>query len=522
MLKDFLKSSLGKLIILSTIVRIAIACSIQLGNDESYYFTYALQPDWNHFDHPPMVGLFIQFFTLNLNWVNDISMRLTSIIGAAICTWFIAQCGTLIRNKKTGFIAALLYTSSIYTSIIAGVFILPDSPQLVFWLASIYLMLRLLNEMNSIKKNRLILWLAVFIGLACMCKIHAIFLWFGFGAYILFNDRTWLKNIYLYLSVIITIVIVSPIIYWNFKNNFITWQFHSERVEIKNSGMDVDSFVTTFLGQFFYNNPINVVIAIIALVAVAKRKIFIESKYKNLLLWLSLPIIILTTLIALFRTTLPHWSGPGFISLILLSAAFIDWKRTEIVKNYFRKWVQFSMGLICFIVVMGIAFINFYPGSLSNETATETGRDDTTLDMFGWNDFKKSFKEMLISEKKDSNKINTIIVDNWFPASHILYYVAKPLHMRVVGVGDINNLHKFIWLNKEEGNLKKGDDAYYISPSNYFKDANDLYKIYFESIELIKTFPQKRGGKIARYFYVYRLTNASKAIENKMEVLEKP
>lgn len=517
MLKDFLKSSLGKLIIISTVVRIVIAFSIQLGNDESYYFTYALQPDWNHFDHPPMLGLFIQFFTLNLLWVNDVSMRLTAIVGAAFCTWLIAQCGTLIRNKETGFIAALLYTSSIYTSIIAGVFILPDSPQLVFWLGSIYLILKLLNENEVPKKNQQILWLGLCIGLACMSKVHAIFLWGGFGAYILVNDRTWLKNIYLYLSVSITMVIISPIIYWNFKNNFITWQFHSERVEIKNSGIDIDSFITTFLGQVFYNNPINVVIAFVALAAVVKKKVFMKLKFKNVLLWLSLPIIILTSAIALFRTTLPHWSGPGFISLTLLSAAFINWKQKEIVEDYFKKGIQFSLGLICFIVVAGIAVINFYPGALSNKVGVETGRDDTTLDMFGWTDFKNSFQEILVAENKKSS---TIIVDNWYPASHILYYIAKPLHMQVVGVGNIQNLHKFVWLNKQEGFVNKGDDVYYISPSNYFKDPNDVYKKDFESITLIKTYTQKRGGKIARYFYVYKLTNANKSMGNRVEISE--
>ena len=513
MLKSFYDSTLGKLIIISTIIRIIIACSIQLGNDESYYFTYALQPDWNHFDHPPIVGLFIQFFTLNLLWVNDLSMRLTSIIGAAICTWLIAKCGKLIRNKETGLIAAVLYTSSIYTSIIAGVFILPDSPQLIFWLASIYLMLKLLNEKETLKINKQLIGLGVFIGLACMSKVHAVFIWFGFGSYILLNDRGWLKNPFLYLSVLITVVIISPIIYWNLQNNFITWQFHSERVEIQNSGIDVDSFVTTFLGQLFYNNPINVVIAFITVFASFKKTSFLEIKYKKILLWLSLPIIFLTTFIALFRDTLPHWSGPGFISLMLLSAAYIDWKQKEHSNNKFKGWLKASIVLVNFIGFAGIAVINFYPGALSNQIKLETGRDDTTLDMFGWVKFKSSFEEFV---KTHNLNIKTIVVDNWYPASHILYYVAKPLNMKVVGQGSINDLHKFVWLNKQEGYLNKGEDAYYITPSNYFHDPFILFKNNFDTIELIKEIPQYRGGKIARYFYVYKLNNAKTEIGNKI------
>lgn len=509
MVTSFYKSSLGKLIIFSTIIRIIIACSIELGNDESYYFTYALQPDWNHFDHPPMVGLFIQFFTINLLWVNDVSMRLTAIISAAICTWLIAQCGKILRNESTGFIAALLYTSSIYTSIIAGVFILPDSPQLVFWLASILVILKLLNNPENKQIKKLFLALGALIGLACMSKVHAIFIWFGFGMFILLHERKWLKNINLYLSVFISIVIISPILYWNFQNEFITWQFHSERVEIKNSGIDFDSFLTTTLGQLFYNNPINVVIGFIAVVVSFKSIQFIHKKYKTILLWLGLPIILVTTFVSLFRTTLPHWSGPGFISLIILSAAYIDWKRNEISKRYFSSWINSSIILICFIVVAGIYVINFYPGALSNKTNNETGRDDTTLDMYGWVDFKNVFEDFL---KQENITEKNIIINNWYPASHILYYVAKPLQLKVIGVGNIQDLHKFVWLNKQEGVVKKHEDALFITVSNYFQDPNVLYKNHFQSIQLLKKIPQYRGGKLARYFYIYKLKNANKSL----------
>ena len=36
--------------------------------------------------------------------------------------------GKKIRNERTGLYAAVLYNTSIYSSIIAGTFILPDSP----------------------------------------------------------------------------------------------------------------------------------------------------------------------------------------------------------------------------------------------------------------------------------------------------------------------------------------------------------------------------------------------------------
>ena len=53
------------LIALAFLLRLIIAASIGLGNDEVYYRLYAEQLQWNYFDHPPMVGWLIRFFTAN-------------------------------------------------------------------------------------------------------------------------------------------------------------------------------------------------------------------------------------------------------------------------------------------------------------------------------------------------------------------------------------------------------------------------------------------------------------------------
>lgn len=74
------KKLLFRLIIITIIVKIILSLLVELGIDESYYWMYAIQPDWNHFDNPPMVGFLIRLSTLNLHWVNDVSMRLGAIL----------------------------------------------------------------------------------------------------------------------------------------------------------------------------------------------------------------------------------------------------------------------------------------------------------------------------------------------------------------------------------------------------------------------------------------------------------
>ena len=117
---------------ISALIRSFLAYFIEFGNDEVYYWTYAMYPDWSHFDHPPMVGWFIQLFSGNLFFTSEFFIRLSSVICMTINTYLIYLIGKQVKNEQTGFYAALLYTSSVYAFVITGIFILPDTPLSIF------------------------------------------------------------------------------------------------------------------------------------------------------------------------------------------------------------------------------------------------------------------------------------------------------------------------------------------------------------------------------------------------------
>jgi hypothetical protein len=503
-----------RLIIITTVIRCIIACYIDLGNDEVYYFTYAVQPDLNHFDHPPLVGLVIRLFTFNLQWINELAMRLPGIVGAAINTFLIARCGQLVRNRRTGIMAAILYNTSVYASVISGVFILPDSVQLVFWLAAVYTMLKSIDTQLPQQRNQLLMLTGLWIGLAVMSKVHGVFLWFGLLGFLFCHRPGWFKNPFLYLSMLLTALIISPILFWNINNDFITWQFHSERVTVNQQGINFKSFLTTTIGQVLYCNPAQVAIYIPVLGAVFKGYRFVNKPFLLLLLWCSFPIILCTTAISIFRDTLPHWSGPGFLGIMLISAAYIDERMSQGVAGFYKKALNAAIGLMLFVFVAGLSLVNFYPGTLGKKTFPDTGKGDATLDIYGWDELLPAFKNIREDDitKHRMSTSSPMLVHHWFPGSHMYYYVAYPLHMRVVGVGSLLNLHKFQWLNSLSGPVLPGTDAYYISPSNNFTNPAIEYGNAFESYEKAATITQKRSGQIARYWYVYRLKHATRTL----------
>ena len=489
------------LIGISMVVKIILSYFLELGNDEVYYYTYALQPDWNHFDHPPMVGWMIRLFTFNLHWLSALSMRIGGILAAAISTIVIFESGTLLKNEKAGWIAALLYNLSIYTCIIAGLFVLPDSPQLLFFTLSIFVMLNWVIKPQLFTLFGWIL-LGLFIGLATLSKVHGLFLWVGFGLFILFNQIKTLKEKGFYLAIFITIVCIIPIVYWNFQNDFITYKYHSKRVT--HTGISLSSFFQQIGGEFFYQNPLVYIAILVALFRIKKVRFQAKNAQAiNLLLWLSVPLILIFWGLSLFNATLPHWTGPAFISLFLIAGVY--WS------SYSRKSIpvllKWAIGFMGFAVLGFLVLVKIVPTQLGSSKQENLGEYNPINDVTGWAYFSDEFNKIVQKDLAGGSmsKNAPIVVHKWFPGGHLLFYTAPLVHRRVLAIGSLDDVHKFAWLNQTQEGLKIGEDAYCIVPSNLPANPNALYGDYFTQIQAPDTIPIVSKGVLLRNFYVYRL-----------------
>ena len=500
------------LILLASLIRGLLACSVELGNDEVYYRLYASYIQWNYFDHPPMVGWLIRFTTLNLNVDNEFFIRLGAIISAAAATWLIFLCGKKLGNAHTGFMAACMYTVSIYSSVIAGVFILPDSPQLVCWLAALYLLIELTDTKNiTSKKNKQLLLFGLIAGLGMLCKIHTAFLWLGLVIYLILYNRKWFLQPSLYVSGALTMLCCYPIIKWNFDNHFVTYLYHSNRVSISDSGLDIMSVISFVTGQFLYTNPVIFIIIIITLSAALRNNLPIKLSHKRLLLLTALPLIATAFVISFFKPVLPHWTGPAYCSLILLAACYFSKRNKKIYtpNKFIPRPIIIAGVFSVFFLIAGVSIIHLFPGTLGNKQTLRLGDGDFTLDMIGWRELENQFKEIQLKDiKTKSMKKGAVLLSNkWFPAAHLDYYVARPLHMELLCLGELTDIHQYAWINPTRKKLQRGDDAYCIIHSNYYYDVQANYSSHFDIKLAPQIIEQKRNGLSCRIFYVWRLKN---------------
>lgn len=503
-LKQLLHKHNGLLLLvgIATILRLLLASSIELGNDEVYYWTYVKYPDISHFDHPPMLGYLAQLFTLNLSFDSELALRLSAVFSGILSTILIYAIAYKLNGQRAAIYAALLFTASLYSSIISSLFLMPDNPLVVFWLWSIYLIVSIIKQ-DELNHNKMLL-LGISFGLALLSKYQAIFLPFGFLITLVIHRRECLTKPSLTFSFFLAALIASPIIWWNFSNDFVSFGFHSTRVGFFDKGIRFDYFLSELVGEVFYNNPIVFALIIVALFNWRKVQLKLDPRLTSTLLNLSWPLISIVLVLALFRRTLPHWTGPAYLSLMIFAAVYLSQIKFVVA----RRWLVAAVSLTFFISQIGAFEINhgFLTHTFQKPTleAEKVGKYDVTLDMFGWKAFKEKFEAYLSKQSGIVSDDLPIISQDLYQSAHLDYYVARPLGRKLISFGPLKDIHKYAWINKERGYLESNSDAYFITHSRAFKSV-ELFRPHFKKIELLQIIPIYRKKHLAQNFFVYKL-----------------
>ena len=525
---SLIKKHLFWLIALSTITRGLLAWILDLGSNEAYYWTYGSYPELSHIDHPPMIGWFIQLFTVNLALDGELFLRLASIVTGSINTWLVFVIGRRVRNERTGLYAAFIDTASAYCSLFTGTFITPDTPQSLFLLLSVYFLHEGLTvkyelcQETKILCRIAILLAGIFIGLSMLSKYSSVFIWAGAIAYMVSSNRKILKDITLYISFSISLLFLLPVILWNIDNNFISFAFQSSRMPVSNLTPDLLSFIKSLGWILLYNNPLSISIMAFALFSFRRDKYLKPEQYK-LFLSLSLPFLIFFIGISLFTESRPNWSAPGFYPLMFIAAAYLD-NKSKIVSNSEEGIIPLpvSNSITLMLLMMLIVFVHHFSGFLSfdykKEAHKEIGEGDITLNYFGWRTLSKEFEKIKADDVSAGLMPEKcfILSDNWAHASLMDFYVASPSSSIVKTIGNLEDTRKYAWVTGKLGTFRYGESAYFIESSIEPKRADEIGKRYFSDTHKARSVYIKKLGKPVLRFDIYRLKNMTRIPEREL------
>lgn len=489
--------------------RIIASFSTNLGVDEAYYFSYLQFPQISFYDHPPMVAIMLWITTLNELFSSEFFMRLGPLLIGTLNLFLTFKIGSEIQNKRTGLLAAALASASLYNSIIGGLFVLPDTPLSLFWLLALWSAIRFIKHGLS---KQLFLF-GLFSGLALVSKYHGLFLWMGMGLYILAHQRNELQKPRLYLALALTFAIFSPVIIWNALNNWESFLFQGSRAlsfQFKPLTLTAELF-----GQFAYNNPISVVVLVLIFIPFFKNYRTQSTQIQSILLWFSMPLILLVVFLSLFNRTQPHWTGPAYYGLILVAATLLD-QMPQLQLNKFIKGINAANWLLVATLLVGIVHSNvgLLP-SLPPKNIETMGQYDFSIDMYGWQQVQNKIDSLLIAEKTSDPAFesNFLMTRNWFPAGHLHYYVSTPLQKPLYVCGTLGERHHFKQVNQKTGSISKGNDGLFIQLSQYPRPFPSLLYKHFERVESLQPLMIYRRGKPVYAIFTYKLHTAKTDID---------
>lgn len=286
-----------------------------LHSDESYYWMYSENLAWGYFDHPPMVALLIHIGHLLLP--GEIGVRLILVL---MSTATLALIFNEIRETKNLFFATVFVLSfPLVHTHIAGFMAIPDVPLLFFTMLFLILYRKFL-EKPGIKLSVL---LALVITAMIYSKYHA-FLVVGFT--VLSNLKLF-RNKYFWLTVFLSLILLTPHIWWQIANEFPTFKYHLvERAK----PLRLKYVFPNIINQLLMAGPLTFVLIFWRLL-----KVDIKNKFTRALVFNILGFYILFFLLSFKNRIEAHWAAAIIPMLMLATYPLI--KQEPKIKLWFRR-----------------------------------------------------------------------------------------------------------------------------------------------------------------------------------------
>lgn len=350
-----------KLVLLFALLRFLISFHFELGTDEAHYVLYGRHLALSYFDHPPLVG-WIHYVFLNLfSWLPvqvyaRIPAILSSVAACLVLDQWLQRKNFDLRSRWNGLLAlniAILFSALAF-------FFLPDTILLIL------VPLISLTTEDVIKKPNLKSWLlfGATLGLAGLTKYTAILFIVPIAWYWIKEKR--IKDFVstrFWLAVFLAVIIISPVLIWNIRHDFISFKYQSGHV-VSFQTINILAFLAAqaslFLAlsfMYFYGFP--------------KAK----SNQDRFDFYLMTVPLVFFSFFALFENFLPHWTAPFFILALPWGVAQNFSQHNGLTK---KLKLAFLLATVLFVFIHLELGFHMLPTSVSK---------DLNRDIQGWQDF---------------------------------------------------------------------------------------------------------------------------------------
>ncbi|QDV35246.1 glycosyltransferase family 39 protein [Tautonia plasticadhaerens] len=473
----------------TTLLRLALAASLGLGNDEAYYALYLDHPDWSYFDHPPMVALVASFGDLLAGGGRSIAaLRLGFVLLFAGSTLLVARIARRAYGDRAAAPAALALNASWFFGAAVGTFVLPDGPLLFCWLLTID------RLMTALDRPSVGPWLLVGLawGGAMLSKYHAAFLPVGVLAFLAVDRgaRRCLRSPGPYLAALVGLAAFSPVIAWNARNGWASFAFQGSRAAV-GPGIDPGAMLGAIAAQACYLLPWMALALVLMAVRIARRPDPDPDRAQWGRLFLTLAVVPFGffAAVSLFRPVLPHWGLIGVAGLMpALGASWADRLRDR------PRATRRRLALIALapVVITALAVAQARTGWLRaggpGPLSMIPPEADPTRDLSGWDQVTDELRRLGLLDRPGT----FVFTGHWHVSGQLARAIGPGMPVLCYHEGDARGFSS--WSRPEDW---VGQDGILVAVDDRSTEPH-CFDRWFERIEPLSRFHLQRGGRPLR------------------------
>ncbi len=304
-----------------------------LYGDEAQYWLWSQSLDLGYFSKPPLLAWFL---SAHVKLFGDSFFSLKTfplMVYFLICFSLFRMCLRLGLSKNNAIVCSLSFLI-VPAASISSFLVSTDLLLIFFWIMGMTQLLDL-RKFPSIKNFVL---LAVYLGLSFLAKYAAIYFLLSFLILIIFDNKILktLKNnlVGCLLFVLVLIIILLPNIYWNVKNEWLTFSHTADNANLQNLSLGFYEPLKFLITQIFMLGPVFFISFFYIF-----RSFNFDFENKFLLIY-SLPIFFIVMTESFLVRANANWAAPALISLFVLFFRLMSEKKQSlIVVNFVANYL---------------------------------------------------------------------------------------------------------------------------------------------------------------------------------------
>ncbi|MCM5556432.1 glycosyltransferase family 39 protein [Pleomorphomonas sp. JP5] len=288
----------------------------ELSYDEAQYWAWSRNLAFGYFTKPGLIAWLIRG-TTEVCGSGVACVRAPAPLLHAASAWFVFLAARRLYDYRIGFWSALAYVSMPAVSL-SSLILNTDVPLLFFWCVGLHATV-LFVERASLSRA---LYLAGVVAIGLNAKYAMIYLPASLLVFFLVaaDRRPLLRSGATWVALFGGLVGFLPNLIWNAQNGFVTFHHTGDNAGWQAMGFKLGKIFEYLGGQAAIPGPILFAVAVLAAILGWRST---KPVADRLMMWLSLPILIVIGVNAAFAKLHGNWAATAFPALVIFASAVL-------------------------------------------------------------------------------------------------------------------------------------------------------------------------------------------------------